>query len=88
MTQAFIPQSVYSRGAGEYVVVLNVQDLRIVTLDDVETKLWKHLEAQPEQVCALKELVASYAPRGGAAAEVAMQRIHKLAKLRVLELRE
>jgi len=88
MVQALIPHYVYGRGAGAQVVVLNVQSLRIVALDDVETRLWRHLEAQPGHVCPIGELVSSYAPRGGAAAEMAVQRIQRLAQLRVLELKE
>jgi hypothetical protein len=83
-----IPQQVYSKHAGDRVVVINMLSLRTTPLDDIASTLWRYLESQPQCITSLTDLVNAYAPKGGAAAELAVQRIQQLAQARLLEVRE
>ena len=86
--RAAIPPFVYSRSAGDRFVLLNVHSLLTMALDDVTSRLWKRLEDQPAQECSVRELVGAYAPQGGAAAEIATQRVQQLVQAKFLELKE
>lgn len=83
-----IPSHVYSRSGAQTVVVLSMQNLRTTVLDDVASTLWRKLETCSNQECSAEELLAAYAPRGGAAADVAAQRIKQLAQERLVEIKE
>jgi hypothetical protein len=83
-----IPSHVYSRSGTRTVVVLSMQNMRTTVLDDVASVLWRKLEDCPNQECAVEELLSAYAPRGGAAADMAAQRVKQLAQERLLEIKE
>lgn len=83
-----IPSHVYSRTGAQTVVVLSMQNLRATVLDDVASALWKTLEERPNQECSLDELLSAYAPRGGAAADMAARRVKQLAQERLVEIKE
>jgi hypothetical protein len=88
MLRAVIPQHVYSRSAGERIVLMDMQTFRSTALNVCESKLWRRLEEAPGLERPLEALVSACVTEDNADAEQVMESIRGLAQMRLLEIRE
>lgn len=77
----------YSRSAGDRVVVLSMQNLRTTVLDDVASSLWRRLESEPGFECDAESLLTAQVALSGVPPERIAERIQALAQQNLLELR-